>query len=187
MKVQSAKAKGRRFQQLIVQELLSAFPQLAPGDLRSTSMGAGGEDIQMSPLAQQVLPYSFEAKCQERVNVWSAIEQSRHNCGDRTPVVVIKKNQHLPYAVLPLSIFIKLIAQGTPSAVPGGSAPVAPLPRASPVQPPSPTTPPAPPPRAPVDESTGPALRIFRLATEILREAGRLERTDVGPGPGHGH
>ena len=109
MKPQSCKAKGRRFQQQIVSDLYNEF-ELGEGDLRSTSMGAGGEDIQMSARARELIPYSFEAKNQERLNIWSAIEQSEQNCLNRKPVVVIKKNQKKPYAVIPWETFLSLIS-----------------------------------------------------------------------------
>jgi hypothetical protein len=59
MKPRSAKAKGRRFQQEVRDALLSNFPFLEPDDIRSTSMGASGEDILLSPAARRVYPYSI--------------------------------------------------------------------------------------------------------------------------------
>ncbi len=77
MRPQSCKAKGRRFQQQIVADLLERFPHLTEDDIKSCSMGANGEDVQLSASARMSIPYSFEAKNQERVNVWSALEQVR--------------------------------------------------------------------------------------------------------------
>ena len=79
-------------QQKIVEDLYKVFHDLEEGDLRSTPMGSGGEDVQMSAKAMKLIPYSFEAKNQERLNIWNALEQSEHNCNGRHPVVVIKKN-----------------------------------------------------------------------------------------------
>ena len=45
MRPQSAKAKGRRLQQIVCQDLLELFPSLEADDIRSTSMGCNGEDI----------------------------------------------------------------------------------------------------------------------------------------------
>ena len=65
MRPSSAKAKGRRLQQQIVSDLFKVFPELSEGDLRSTSMGAGGEDIQASPFARSAInSFSIEAKNQ---------------------------------------------------------------------------------------------------------------------------
>jgi hypothetical protein len=48
MNSQSTKAKGRRWQQKIVRMILDCFPSLEPDDVRSTSMGASGPDVQLS-------------------------------------------------------------------------------------------------------------------------------------------
>ena len=116
MRPQSAKSKGRRHQQRICRDLLEAFPdELSADDVRSTSMGAGGEDVLLSTRAQQLIPYSFEAKCCERLNLWSAIEQAQANCpAHRTPCVVVGKNRTLPFAVVPWEHFVSLIAPQRP-------------------------------------------------------------------------
>ena len=114
MKPQSCKAKGRRLQQQIVQDLLDRFPELAPDDVRSTSMGANGEDILMSSAARKCIPFSFEAKNQERLNIWSAIEQGEGNKPkDASLAVVIKKNKTKPHVVVSWDIFLELIGPKT--------------------------------------------------------------------------
>ena len=118
MKTQSCKAKGRRLQQQIVQDLLKRFPELTDDDVRSTSMGANGEDILLSSAARKCIPFSFEAKNQERVNIWSAIEQAGSNAPQDTDVaVVIKKNKTKPHVVLTWECFLRLICplDSTPS------------------------------------------------------------------------
>jgi hypothetical protein len=111
MKTQSAKAKGRRLQQQVVSDLLINFEHLSDEDIRSTSMGASGEDIQMSNAARQCIPYSFEAKNQERVNIWQSIQQARSNTPNGTqPVVVFKKNNEQPHVVITWNTFLTLIS-----------------------------------------------------------------------------
>ena len=105
----SVKAKGRRLQNLVRDLLRSAFSFLHEDDIKSQTMGMGGEDIVLSPLARKSIPYSFECKNVERLNVWDAIEQANTNSKDRIPVVVMKKNRKNAYAVLPLEEFISLI------------------------------------------------------------------------------
>ncbi len=112
MKPQSCKAKGRRLQQMIVRDLLELFPHLSEDDVRSTSMGAGGEDIQLSPLARKSIPYSIEAKNQERLNLWAALDQAKANTPSGSdPIVVLKKNQSKPHVLLSWECFLKLIAR----------------------------------------------------------------------------
>lgn len=113
MKTQSAKAKGRRLQQHVASLLLETFPELTEDDVRSTSMGAQGEDIQLSPKARSFIPYSIECKNQERVNVWESIQQSITNSKGYTPIVVIKKNNTQPHVVISLKEFVNLIAKKT--------------------------------------------------------------------------
>ena len=61
MTVKSAKAKGRRLQQLVWDLILDTFPQLElDTDVRSAIMGETGEDIKLSSKARQVFPYSVE-------------------------------------------------------------------------------------------------------------------------------
>lgn len=114
MKPQSAKAKGRRLQQLVVKDLLEQFPHLSEDDIRSTSMGANGEDIQMSHAARQCIPFSFEAKNQERVNIWMSIEQANANTPTGVhPAVVIKKNNEEPHVVIKWKTFLRLLTPST--------------------------------------------------------------------------
>ena len=45
----SAKAKGRNGQQEVRDRLLETFPEFELDDIKSTTMGDTGEDIQLSP------------------------------------------------------------------------------------------------------------------------------------------
>ena len=74
-------------------------------------MGMGGEDVILSPEARKHIPYSFECKNVEKLNVWAAIDQCKTNCGGRIPIVVMKKNRRNPYAVMPLEEFISLVKE----------------------------------------------------------------------------
>ena len=99
MKTQSAKAKGRRFQQwvrTILIEKLSVHPE----DIESRSMGAGGEDLIMARAAREKFPYSIECKNQESLNVWKSYEQAESNSGDHEPVLFIKRNNQKPLVVV---------------------------------------------------------------------------------------
>tara|TARA_R100001082_G_scaffold111134_3_gene93592 strand:- start:5499 stop:5753 length:255 start_codon:yes stop_codon:yes gene_type:complete len=74
-------------------------------------MGMGGEDIVLSPLAKKFIPYSFECKNTERLNLWKSLEQCEGNSEDRSPVLVIKKNRSKVYAVIEFDEFIELIKE----------------------------------------------------------------------------
>jgi len=108
MKPQSAKAKGRKFQQKVRDLLLSAADSLTPDDVRSTSMGAGGSDILLSTAAKAIYPWSVECKAQERVNVWEAYKQAEANKDheDDEPVVFISRNRHKPLVLVDAEWFV---------------------------------------------------------------------------------
>ena len=119
MKPQSAKSKGRRHQQRIVRSILEAFPHLQDDDVVSTSMGCGGEDIRMSPLARTSLPLSIEAKCQERLNVWSCLEQCNKNAPQgATPCLVFSRNRSPTYAVVPWDLLLELYKRSDTQGLP---------------------------------------------------------------------
>ena len=111
MKTQSAKAKGRKLQQMVRDLLLETFTDLEPDDVRSTSMGAGGEDLLLSPAARRKFPYSVECKNVEKLNVWNAYEQASANSGKHEPLLVMKKNHKKPLVVLDLETFVDLLKE----------------------------------------------------------------------------
>lgn len=117
MRPQSAKAKGRKLQQRVAREILAriAHESLTERDVVSTSMGAGGEDIKLSSAAFHFFPYSVECKNCERLNFWAAIEQCASNSPPTaTPLVVAKRNNQEPVAVVPWQHFLDL---ALPSAI----------------------------------------------------------------------
>ena len=107
MKPSSAKAKGRGFQQWVRDMLLEQYSQLEPDDVRSTSMGCGGEDIQLSPAARRLFPFSVECKAQEKLNVYEAYAQACANSGDHEPILFMKKNHKKPLVVVDAEWFIR--------------------------------------------------------------------------------
>ena len=61
MKTQSAKAKGRKLQQWVRDQIIEQL-EVHPEDIESRSMGAGGEDLIMARAARQKFPFSVECK-----------------------------------------------------------------------------------------------------------------------------
>lgn len=109
MSAKSAKAKGRRLQNLVRDKLRDKYTDLDRDDIQSATMGLRGEDIVLSPAARKVIPYSFECKNVERLQFWSAIEQAESNSNGRTPVIVVKKNGKKPYVAISLEKWLELI------------------------------------------------------------------------------
>ena len=110
MKTSSGKAKGRRLQNKVRDVLLEHFSEkLEPDDIRTAIMGETGEDIKLSPAARRLIPYSFECKNQEKLSIWSSLEQAAENSGDYPPVLIFKRNRSKTYVVIELEEFIKFI------------------------------------------------------------------------------
>ena len=109
MKPRSAKNKGKRLQNKIRDLILEKFDILESDDVRSITMGDSGEDILLSPAARKVFPFSVECKNQEKLNIWSALEQAEDNSGNHTPLVIFKRNRSKTYAVLEFDKLLELL------------------------------------------------------------------------------
>ena len=114
MKTQSAKAKGRNLQKWVVNKLIEEF-DIHPEDIKSCSMGAGGEDVVMARAAREKFPFSVECKNVEKLNVWDAYEQAKANSSGYEPIVVMKKNHKKPLVVLDAEHFIEIIKDNVSS------------------------------------------------------------------------
>ena len=113
MKTRSAKNKGKRLQNNVRDLLLETFSDLEPDDIRSAIMGETGEDIKLSPAARRLIPYSFECKNQEKLNIWDSLQQAEKNCGVYDPVLIFKRNRSKTYAVVNIEKFIELINENS--------------------------------------------------------------------------
>lgn len=108
MKAQSAKAKGRKLQQWTRDRVLETFNHLEDDDVRSTSMGVSGSDLQLSPLARKSFAYDVECKSLARVGVYRYVDQC-NNRGDAQPLVIVKENRRRPLAVVDAEHFFELL------------------------------------------------------------------------------
>lgn len=108
MTPQSAKAKGRRLQQQVRDLLLGLYPELKPDDIRSTAMGQGGEDVQLSPAAREKIPFQIECKNKREVAVINWLEQASTH-GSHIPIVVAKQDYSEPVVVIDAATFFKLM------------------------------------------------------------------------------
>lgn len=92
-----------------MQEILQTYPKLKPDDVRSTSMGASGEDIQLSPAARNVFPYSVECKNTERLGLRSAWQQAKMNAGIYEPALFHTWNRGDKLVVIRMEHFFNLM------------------------------------------------------------------------------
>lgn len=93
-------------QNWVKEKILKKFPTLTIDDVRSTSMGNGGEDVQLSAAAREIFPYTVECKNNARIAVYKFYEQAQaHGRGE--PLVVIKQNRSKPLVIVDADYFFK--------------------------------------------------------------------------------
>ncbi|PHS02810.1 MAG: hypothetical protein COA78_20425 [Blastopirellula sp.] len=106
MKTSSAKSKGRRLQQWTRDAILGNHPSLEPDDVRSTSMGASGEDVLLSPAARKLVPFSIECKNLARMAFYQWYDQAVDNTPEGVePMVVAKMNRRKPMVIVDAEFF----------------------------------------------------------------------------------
>jgi hypothetical protein len=97
-----------------VRDKLITLFGLSDEDIRSTSMGAGGEDILFSPVAARRMGISVECKSRDRIAVYGYYEQAKENCPtNREAVVVIKQNRAKPLVVVDAEYYFNLLERST--------------------------------------------------------------------------
>ena len=109
MKPRSAKNKGKRLQNKVRDLILEKFNKLETDVVRSITMGDSGEDILLSPAARKLFPFSVECKNQEKLNIWSSLEQAETNSGNHPPLLIFKRNRTKTYAVLEFDRLLELL------------------------------------------------------------------------------
>lgn len=109
MTPQSSKAKGRNLQKLVRDKILESFPTLTADDVRSTSMGSSGEDIQLSPEARKLVPYSIECKSKATSQLHTYYKQAKSNSGTHIPMVVVKKDRDVVLVAVEFQHFLDLL------------------------------------------------------------------------------
>tara|TARA_R110000851_G_scaffold12862_4_gene44300 strand:- start:6104 stop:6478 length:375 start_codon:yes stop_codon:yes gene_type:complete len=106
----SAKAKGRKLQQLVRDKVLELLAPrgIVADDVKSTGMGQGGEDVQLSPLARKYLPVSIECKKYAKFAVYGPYEQAEKASGINEPLLVIQGDRKIPLAIVSLDYYLSL-------------------------------------------------------------------------------
>lgn len=112
MKTSSAKAKGRRLQQWVAEQIgkITGLPVGKDEMIASREMGQSGVDVRLIDKAKILFPYSVESKNTEHFNIWQTIEQAKSNQMENTDwLVIAKRNHHAPIAILDAEVFFKLV------------------------------------------------------------------------------
>ena len=106
----SRKAKGRRLQQAVRQDLIDRLG-IDPGDILSTAMGQSGCDLYLSPAARTIFPFGVECKAQERIALPEWWQQCARNAEAEglAPLLILNQSRREPLAVLRWSDLLSLI------------------------------------------------------------------------------
>ena len=108
--VRSAKNKGKLLQNTVRDAILERFEELERDDVKSTTMGEGGCDVQLSPAARKLVPLSVECKSLAKFAFYKHYDQAVANTIDGTePVLVAKANRRKPVAIVDLDFFLDLM------------------------------------------------------------------------------
>jgi hypothetical protein len=107
--VASRKQKGHSLQKKIVQMILEAFPDLTENDVRSVPGSVPGPDVWLSEKALSCFYYDVEAKCQEALNIWAAMQQLEDRKSDKKQVLIFKRNRSETYACMKVADFFSLV------------------------------------------------------------------------------
>lgn len=113
MKTSSAKAKGRRLQQAVVEDLRRLFNvdeglDQYDGYIQCTNMGASGVDVKLAPNILEKFPFSIECKNVEKWSIPQWWKQAEANVKEGTsPMLIISKNRHKTLVILEWDVFLR--------------------------------------------------------------------------------
>ena len=80
-------------------------------------MGASGADLLLSPAARALFPFYTEAKNQEALNIWAALEQAEKGAFasaknvDVSPIVVFRRNHSPTYVALHFDVLLEFLRE----------------------------------------------------------------------------
>lgn len=116
MTVKAKKQKGRKLQQDTCAAFLTVGSKrgLLKDDIKSTSMGVAGRDVQFSPAAVAALgDWAVECKRQEALNVtsvfWQHWQKYKKATPQAVPVLVHRKSHTAPLITMTLEDFVTLL------------------------------------------------------------------------------
>ena len=110
MKTASAKAKGRGLQNKVRDKILALFTHLDSDDVKSCPMGSNGEDIILSKVGRQSIPFTIECKKNKAFAVYNHYDQAlKQNLGN--PLVIIEADRRKPLAILDLDVLLSMLKE----------------------------------------------------------------------------
>lgn len=111
MKTSSAKAKGRRLQKWVCDQIAKIInlPTGKDCPIESRPMGQSGVDVRLDKEALKLFPWSIECKNQEKWAIHQWIEQARKNKLKNTNwLLICSRNRRKPVVILDAEVFFGL-------------------------------------------------------------------------------
>ena len=108
MKAQSAKAKGRRLQQWVRDQILDLFPSLTLRDVKSTPMGTQGEDVLLSEEGFKRVPFHIGCKSRKKFSVYEHYDQPKTL--DQV-LLIIKQDYREPLALMDARLLLEILKE----------------------------------------------------------------------------
>lgn len=111
MKTSSAKAKGRRLQQLVRDDLRRIAPNLDPTDIESTPMGCNGVDVILTKAARDTFgELAIECKNVEKLNAIGVFQEhlDKYQPKGKLALMVHSRNHAEPRVTLLWSDFVRV-------------------------------------------------------------------------------
>ena len=109
MRTSSAKAKGRRLAVALRDLILTSFRVLQEDDVRVTPSGVPGEDLLLSPLARQYVPFSIECKNQETTKIWEWMKQAEAEARKYPALLIFTRNRSKTNACMDVDVLLGLL------------------------------------------------------------------------------
>jgi len=112
MKTSSAKAKGRRLQNRVAEDLRSvAGERLEHDDIKPVSMGVSGVDILLTPAARRLFDLLVECKNHEKLNVVGVFSNhaEKYVLKDGLPLLVHSRNRSDDLVTMRWADFLKML------------------------------------------------------------------------------
>lgn len=90
----------------VIEKILDIDGNLTDNDVKPTPSSCNGMDVQLSEAARLVFPYAVECKRVVKPNIFAAYQQAMDNCGNLTPIVVVRLSNTKPVSVLKKPLYV---------------------------------------------------------------------------------
>lgn len=85
----------------MVEKVRKLYPKLTERDVKSTSMGASGADVQLSQAAFELFPFRVECKSRAIIPfIYQVMDQAISHNQEGYPMAVLKGNGKTPLVVM---------------------------------------------------------------------------------------